>query len=326
MLLSAGYLLVLSANRASFHNNIDHPNGAYSTAWPIVPTVMTAFYLAMVFGLTKYFESRKPMSGLKDYMFTYNLYQVIINVWCVVAFCVEVRRAGMSVIGNKVDLGPNSFRLGFVTWVHYNNKYVELLDTLWMVLRKKSAQVSFLHVYHHCLLIWAWFIVIKFGNGGDAYFGGMLNSVRCSPSPRHPTSSSAPRAGPCALAELRAAPCPAARPPLTSPPCAPRPRSAQLIHVMMYSYYTMALLGWSCPWKRYLTQAQLVQFCICLAHSTWAAATGVYPWKICLVEMWVMISMLVLFTRFYNQSYAKEKGAKDAAALSQAKAATAKAQ
>ena len=79
-----------------------------------------------------------------------------------------------------------------------------------------------------------------------------------------------------------------------------------MIHVMMYSYYTMALLGWSCPWKRYLTQAQLVQFAICLAHSTWAAVTGIYPWKICLVEIWVMVSMLVLFTRFYRQAYAKE--------------------
>ncbi|KAG8470089.1 hypothetical protein KFE25_008510 [Diacronema lutheri] len=273
MLLSAGYLLVLSANRASFHAHVDNPNGAYSTAWPGVPATMTALYLAMVFGGSKYFESRKPMSGLKDYMFTYNLYQVIINVWCIVAFLVEVRRAGMSVVGNKVDVGPSSFRLGFVTWVHYNNKYVELLDTVWMVLRKKSAQVSFLHVYHHCLLMWAWFIVIKFGNGGDAYFGGMLNSI---------------------------------------------------IHVMMYSYYTMALLGWSCPWKRYLTQAQLLQFCVCLAHSIWAAVTGVYPWRICLVEVWVMVSMLVLFTRFYNESYAKERASK-AQAL-EAKAATAKAQ
>jgi len=261
MMLAAGYLLVLNANRASFYEHVNHPDGAYSTAWFALPACMTALYLTSVFGLTKYFESRKPMTGLKDYMFTYNLYQVIINVWCVVAFCVEVRRAGMSAIGNKVDLGPNSFRLGFVTWVHYNNKYIELLDTLWMVLRKKTQQVSFLHVYHHVLLIWAWFCVVKFCNGGDAYFGGLLNSI---------------------------------------------------IHVLMYSYYTMALLGWSCPWKRYLTQAQLVQFCICLAHSVWAAVTKVYPPHICLVEIWVMVSMLVLFTRFYRQAYAKEAKAKEA--------------
>lgn len=310
MMLAAGYLLVLSQNRNSFHENINNEKGAYSTAWLSLPCVMTAVYLTGVWGLTKYFEGRKPMQGLKDYMFTYNLYQVrgrvspratralarparargarapcarrrgraalsrgtplarhtraalspaqvIINVWCVVAFVLEVRRAGMSAVGNKVDLGPNSFRLGFVTWVHYNNKYVELLDTLWMVLRKKTQQVSFLHVYHHVLLIWAWFCVVKLCNGGDAYFGGLLNSI---------------------------------------------------IHVLMYSYYTMALLGWSCPWKRYLTQAQLVQFCVCLGHATWAAVTGVYPFHICLVEIWVMLSMLYLFTKFYNSAYTPPKG------------------
>jgi elongation of very long chain fatty acids protein 4 len=97
----------------------------------------------------------------------------------------------------------------------------------------------------------------------------------------------------------------------------------------MYSYYTMALLGWSCPWKRYLTQCQLVQFCICLTHSCYAAVSGIYPFHICLIEIWVMLSMLVLFTRFYNQAYAKEKEAKRLAAETtkvETKAATLKAQ
>ena len=43
-------------------------------------------------------------------------------------------------------------------WLHYNNKYFELMDTVFMILRKKFDQVSFLHVYHHTLLIWAWYV------------------------------------------------------------------------------------------------------------------------------------------------------------------------
>lgn len=45
-----------------------------------------------------------------------------------------------------------------------------------MVLRKKNKQISFLHVYHHFLLVWAWFFVCKFACGGDAYFGAIMNS------------------------------------------------------------------------------------------------------------------------------------------------------
>lgn len=60
--------------------------------------------------------------------------------------------------------------------MHYTNKYMELADTLFMILRKKSVQVSFLHVYHHALLIWAWFLVTKLCCGGDAYFGALANS------------------------------------------------------------------------------------------------------------------------------------------------------
>ena len=33
-------------------------------------------------------------------------------------------------------------------------QYLELLDTVFMILRKKTEQLSFLHVYHHCLLVW----------------------------------------------------------------------------------------------------------------------------------------------------------------------------
>jgi len=66
--------------------------------------------------------------------------------------------------------------MSFLIWIHYNNKFVELLDTFFMVIRKKNSQISFLHVYHHVLIMWAWFLVCRFGCGGDAYFGAMVNS------------------------------------------------------------------------------------------------------------------------------------------------------
>lgn len=55
---------------------------------------------------------------------------------------------GMSFWGNRYDPTISGFRVGFAIWVHYNNKYVELLDTAWMLLRKKDRQVC-VHVRLH---------------------------------------------------------------------------------------------------------------------------------------------------------------------------------
>ena len=46
-----------------------------------------------------------------------------------------------------------------------------------MVLRKRNAQLSFLHVYHHALMPWSWFVVVRWAPGGDAWFGACYNSA-----------------------------------------------------------------------------------------------------------------------------------------------------
>lgn len=91
---------------------------------------------------------------IKSYIFTYNLYQCVFNAWCVGAMCYEVYSNPWfkTMWGNYSQAGADGYGISFFVWIHYNNKYLELLDTLWMILRKKKEQVSFLHCYHHVLL------------------------------------------------------------------------------------------------------------------------------------------------------------------------------
>ncbi len=85
------------------------------------------------------------------------------------------------------------------------------------------------------------------------------------------------------------------------------------IHVMMYSYYLFALLKISCPWKRYLTQAQLLQFFSVICYSfvcirMWPEGErGGKNLACILVQVWEMSSLFVLFSFFYMKSYGKKK-------------------
>jgi len=229
----------------------------------VPPAIMSAVYLLLITVGQRYMKDKAPMDDFcKPFMLVYNLYQTVFNSWWVVMTVIEVYRLGHPLFRNPLTLTPEQFDLGFLIWLHYQNKYLEMLDTLFMVMRKKTKQVSFLHCYHHLLLLWAWFAVCKIGCGGESYFGALMNSI---------------------------------------------------IHVLMYGYYFLSTLKVKVPWKPYLTQCQMLQFVICLAHGIYAAVVGIYPVSLCALEMWVMTNMLYLFNRFYQQAYKNKKMKKAAA-------------
>jgi len=224
----------------------------FSEVWIECPLVFSCIYIVTIFTLMRVMKDRE-VPQLKNSILTYNIYQTVLNAWCVASFIKEVVSQGMNVWGNTFD-PERDFNLGFLIWVHYNNKYVELLDTVFMALRKKNKQISFLHMYHHVLLIWSWFVVCRIMPGGDAYFGALVNSF---------------------------------------------------IHVLMYSYYGLALLKVKTPWKRQLTNLQMIQFCACFAQSAYLISKG-QSVLLASIQMFVMTNMLVLFGNFYHKQYVKK--------------------
>jgi GNS1/SUR4 family len=80
---------------------------------------------------------------------------------------------------------------------------------------------------------------------------------------------------------------------------------------MMYSYYTMSLLKISCPWKRYLTMAQLTQFATVLCYSAYSVThmPAEADWRHYLghsIQSFEMISLFALFMLFFRKAYAKK--------------------
>lgn len=142
--LVVGYIVLLRYMASELKKEED--GDPFKKVWWSGPIFFTFAYLCMIFFGQKYMANREPMK-IKPYIFTYNLYQCLLNIWTVAAMAYEVYTNPIfpTMWGNVSVPGAPSFQISLLVWVHYNNKFVELLDTVWMVLRKKNEQVRACH-------------------------------------------------------------------------------------------------------------------------------------------------------------------------------------
>jgi len=162
---------------------VDQYGDPRTNEWPMVQGITTALacvlvYLYFVLYLgPKFMENRKPLHLLP----IIRVYNVIQLIACIVIFYMIL----ISGWTTKYTLGcepvdfnaPHSNRLAKLFWWTYMLKLVEFIETAFFILRKKTRQVSGLHVYHHAstfILAWA---AVKYFPGGMASFPILVNSV-----------------------------------------------------------------------------------------------------------------------------------------------------
>lgn len=163
----------------------------------------------------------------------------------------------------------------FGGYMYYVSKYYELLDTVIIVLRK--APLTFLHVYHHSIVIlltWAW---MQYDVAIGVGLGSAFNTF---------------------------------------------------VHIWMYRYYALRIEKKQVWYKRYLTQLQIVQFVSSFVLSLpylyydllAPALPGVPPlagghnctgFDAFVGSAAVNLSFLLLFIRFYVNSYGAKAGKDD---------------
>jgi len=72
------------------------------------------------------------------------------------------------------------------------------------------------------------------------------------------------------------------------------------VHVLMYSYYFLATLKVSAPWKYYLTQIQMLQFALNFVQGFYVTYYDTpYPKLWAEILMAYMVTLLILFGNFY---------------------------
>jgi elongation of very long chain fatty acids protein 4 len=111
-----------------------------------VPLAFTSGYLVSLpllqYIVKKYLSKTIDVKMLlMESMVLYNVVQVLLNGWMVYRFIQAIVSNGHPLVGDihTVDSGAT-----YAVWVHYCDKYLEFIDTYFMVLRGKMDQVGIL--------------------------------------------------------------------------------------------------------------------------------------------------------------------------------------
>ncbi|KDR20355.1 elongation of very long chain fatty acids protein AAEL008004-like [Zootermopsis nevadensis] len=141
----------------------------------LVVILLIYLYFVLKFG-PSYMKKRKPYS-LKTIIQIYNIVQIVCSAVLFYGILTSGWTTRLSLGCEPVEISydPESMRMVSLMWWTVIVKFIELIETVIFVLRKKHNQVSFLHLYHHVsTVILAW-LGAKFMPGGMASFPVMIN-------------------------------------------------------------------------------------------------------------------------------------------------------
>ncbi|KAL3178165.1 hypothetical protein MRX96_038685 [Rhipicephalus microplus] len=145
---------------------------------PIPMLLIIAAYLCVVRYGPRIMASRPPFQ-LKPFLVVYNFAVAGLNLYIAmeILYCITKRR--YSWLCQLVDYSdhPLEIRIARALWWYYMSKLIELMDTVFFVLRKKDNQLTYLHVYHHSTMFFFWWIGIRWVAGGSAAPGPSINCL-----------------------------------------------------------------------------------------------------------------------------------------------------
>nr|XP_012154326.1 PREDICTED: elongation of very long chain fatty acids protein AAEL008004-like isoform X2 [Megachile rotundata] len=138
--------------------------------------IVTYIYFSVSAG-PRYMRDKKPYQ-LRNVMIAYNFIQVLLSIYLVREGLLGGWGGQYSFRCQPVDYSnsPQALRMARAVHSYYLCKLVELLDTVFFVLRKKQRQISFLHVYHHALMPFCSWVGIRYVPGGHSTLLGVINS------------------------------------------------------------------------------------------------------------------------------------------------------
>lgn len=144
---------------------------------PILFIIVAYLYFVLKAG-PEFMKFRNPIK-IDRIVMIYNIIQVLFSLYIVKETfrllwlhgdyrfnCIEIDYSDTAIAKEKVS----------VAWLYFFSKVLDLTDTIFFVLRKKQSQVTFLHVYHHTMVVTASWSILRFYPGGQVALVGTINT------------------------------------------------------------------------------------------------------------------------------------------------------
>ncbi|KFM79271.1 Elongation of very long chain fatty acids protein 7, partial [Stegodyphus mimosarum] len=107
-------------------------------------------------------KNRKPFV-MRMPMIIYNLFLVVVYTVSLTIIFTNLPYISPEVFckGGSVRKGDLTYKITSCCWVIYILKYVQFLDTVFFILRKKWHLVTFLHVFHHSVVPLIGWVILR---------------------------------------------------------------------------------------------------------------------------------------------------------------------
>ncbi|XP_071117264.1 very long chain fatty acid elongase 4-like [Haliotis cracherodii] len=146
------------------------------TPMPILSILL--LYILVVLHGPRMMEQQKPFN-LRWLLVGYNFSMVALSFWIFVRTLQMAIRGRFSLVCQPIDYTdrPDAIEALYVGWLFFFSKIIELIDTVFFILRKKNSQITFLHVYHHTSIVVVTWSGMKWVSGGQSFVYPLLNSL-----------------------------------------------------------------------------------------------------------------------------------------------------
>jgi len=144
---------------------------------PLPSALICLGYLIVVY-LGPKFMANRPAFNIREVLLVYNFAMVALSGYLFYEFLAAGWLNGYTLGCQPVDYSrsPQAMRMVHVCHLFFLSKFIELLDTVFFIMKKNFRQVSILHVLHHGIMPISWWFGVRFVPGGFGTFHSMLNS------------------------------------------------------------------------------------------------------------------------------------------------------